>query len=448
VNSVVSSYENRGAFIPYRRSDLIELCLEEGRLKGTTAETFRQFCDVLSAFYHFKFHAYLERLKDNYAPFNPDAATRSRPSHRVTSEQQLIEDFQALLERANYIPISTESLQRAIEERSLIDVVTKVNFDDFEQSICYCRGDVYEIVQEKKFFFRTVEKTVDLFERVILLIKFKEAAHFQNQKFLFFPTPNFTPTASGFQADKIYVYYYKNVPKFDMELLFPNIQTSMTWKDRLLFLIPAIGAAIPLSLKALPQFVLIVETLIFMMFGAVAILGWQINAQEVRDFMPVLTASLSLLVVLGSFSFRQYSKYKSKLIRFRKNITDTLFFRNLANNGTAFQTLVDEAEEEECKEIILVYYHLLTSDRALTAQQLDEQIETWMARNHKTYINFDINGPINNLESIQDDRKNTLLQRDEQGYCHVLPIDEAKALIDTIWDNIFCYADSNLPQNK
>ncbi|MEC4852287.1 MAG: hypothetical protein SAJ12_14965, partial [Jaaginema sp. PMC 1079.18] len=138
------------------------------------------------------------------------------------------------------------------------------------------------------------------------------------------------------------------------------------------------------------------------------------------------------------------NKYKSKLIRFRKNITDTLFFRNLANNGTTFQSLIDEAEEEECKEIILVYYHLLTSDRPLTAAQLDRRIENWMATRYQTQIDFDINGPIENLEAIQNRRKTPLLQRDERGYCHVLPLAEAQAVIDEIWDNIFEYAQGDL----
>lgn len=441
---MINSDQNRGAFIPYRRSDLIKLCLAENKLPQEQAEQFRQFCDLLTAFYHFKFHAYLERLKDNYAPFNPDSATQSVNFDNKVREKQLIEDFEVLLDRANYSPIAFESLQQAIEERSLIDVRTQVDFDDFERLVCYCRGDKNEVVKEKKFFFRTVEKNVNMFERVVILLKFKEATHFQKRKFHFFGSKDFTPEARGFKAKKFYIYYYKNVPKFDMELLFPNIQTSMTWKDRLLFLIPAVGAGIPLVLKALPKLVLVAETLIFMLFGSVNLAGWQINEQEVRDFMPVLTATLSLLVILGSFAFRQYSKYKSKLIRFRKSITDTLFFRNLANNGTAFHSLIDEAEEEECKEIILVYYHLLTSDRPLTADQLDRRIESWMSTNYQTSLNFDINGPISNLQEIKNRQKTPLLQRDEQGYCQVLPLAEAQAVIDEIWDHIFDYAQGDL----
>lgn len=41
---------------------------------------------------------------------------------------------------------------------------------------------------------------------------------------------------------KNYVYVYKNIPL--IQSFFPNVDISMTWKDRLLFGIPGIGAGI------------------------------------------------------------------------------------------------------------------------------------------------------------------------------------------------------------
>lgn len=72
----MAAYTDREAFIPYRRSDLIELCIAEGQLLREQQATFREFCEILSAYYHFQFHTYLETIKDNFAPFNPDAVTK------------------------------------------------------------------------------------------------------------------------------------------------------------------------------------------------------------------------------------------------------------------------------------------------------------------------------------------------------------------------------------
>ena len=96
--------------------------------------------------------------------------------------------------------------------------------------------------------------------------------------------------------------------------------------------------------------------------------------------MPILVATLSLGMALGGFAFKQYSNYKSKRIKFQKDVTETLFFKNLGNNDSVFQTFIDLAEEEECKEIILVYYHLLTSENSLKPEELDARIEAWMQK--------------------------------------------------------------------
>jgi hypothetical protein len=160
------------------------------------------------------------------------------------------------------------------------------------------------------------------------------------------------------------------------------------------------------------------------------------SKEEARNIMPVLVAILSLSLTLGGFAFKQYTSYKSKQIKFQKNVTETLFFRNLASNVRVFQSLIDAAEEEECKEIILVFYHLLTSKTPLTPEQLDNRIEVWMDEKFGTQIDFDIHGPLHNLEVIRgkivqdgSGSMNTpdvaILTRDSQGYCHLLSLDDA-----------------------
>jgi len=443
--SDMATYQDREAFIPYRRSDLIELCLDDGQLPNDKVQKFREFCTLLSAYYHFKFHAYLERLKDNYDPFNPDADTQSRieltPDKLAEREANVVTDFQTILERANYVPLSPNSLQRAFKEKSLIQLKTDVDFDEFCQLVCYCRGDYEKTIQVKKFL-KKKDKTINLFERVVLLIKFKDADYFK-YKGDELDSLQFTP-------GKMYLYFYKNIPKFDLELLFPNIKISMTWKDRLFLIVPAIGAAIPVILRVLPKLLVVIAAILFFTMGPSVLDTIQASEEDVRDIMPVLVAVLSLLVTLGGFAYKQYSNYKSKQIKFRQTVTETLFFKNMANNASVFHALIDAAEEEECKEIILVYYHLLISQNPLTPAQLDNRIESWMDNKFGTKIDFDINGPIHNLENIRgklmQDGKDTaslpeipLLTKDKRGCCQVLPLNDAKRLIDYIWDHIFLY---------
>jgi hypothetical protein len=190
---------------------------------------------------------------------------------------------------------------------------------------------------------------------------------------------------------------------------------------------------------------------ILLVFNAPSLVNLlNVEQDKLRNVMPILVATLSLAIALGGFAFKQYSNYKSKKIKFQKDVTDTLFFKNLANNASVFQMLIDIAEEEECKEIILVYYHLLTSPKPLNPEQLDSRIETWMEEKLGTKINFDIHGPLNNLQDIRgkaskndqeaaDAPEVPLLSYDEQGYCHVLPLKDARVVIDWVWDNAFRY---------
>ena len=124
--------------------------------------------------------------------------------------------------------------------------------------------------------------------------------------------------------------------------------------------------------------------------------------------------------------------------------------------------LIDAAEEEECKEIILVYYHLLTSGRRMTAKQLDTYIETWISEKFKTSIDFDIQNPLRNLSLIRgtlsvpsrrigqvsdsEDSVKTevaLFSYDPEGYCNVLPLSQAKVLLDYVWDHAFTYSSAS-----
>ncbi|MEC4812064.1 MAG: TMEM143 family protein [Scytonema sp. PMC 1069.18] len=441
-------HENREAFIPFRRSDIIQLCVEDGQLDAADAEKFKNFCQILSAYYHFRFHKTLEIVKDNYVPFNPN--TDIQPLKQPTTEQceemetKVVDAFKYILERANYIPLPDAVIQQSLATKSLIDLKTEIDFEDFDKSLFYYRGDTNKTIPIKELNFRQKEKTIKIFEQIVLLIKFKEENYFLNKK----------PKNGNlrFVPGKMYIYFYKNIPQSDIDLLFPNVTTSMTWKDRLLFGVPAVGTAIPLLLKAVPNVLLLIAAILLVMNASSLVEALHIEQSKLQNVMPILVATLSLTIGLGGFAVKQYTNYKNKKIKFQKEVTETLFFKNLANNDSVFQLLTDIAEEEECKEIILAYYHLLTSPAPLTPEQLDSRIETWMEKKLGAKINFDLHGPLNNLAEIhasvmslcegeEDKYDISLLSYDEQGFCRVLPLEKAMTVIDRVWDNVFRYND-------
>ncbi len=430
------------AFIPLRRSELIELCLATRQLDKSATVQFREFCEILAAFYHFRAHAQLERLKEQYAPFDPDA--EPRPLQSPPAEQlpgmatSVASEFTRLLAMANYRPLSQQELEEAFEVASLIPLHTRVDFDDFDQVLFFYRGEGEETVPFRRFMKNRTMQIVTL-QRVAVLLKFRDQEYFAARARRL--------ENMGFVPGKIYLYLYKNIPRNDLELLFPNVEVSMNWKDRLMLLVPALGAAIPLILKVLPSMGLLVAAILLVTMGPeiTARFGYQTAGSS--GLYPLLVALLSIGAALGGFAAHQYTKYKSKRVMFLKKVTDTLFFKNLVSNEGVLYSLTDAAEEELCKEAILVYYHLLTADAPLDQDRLDQQIESWMHDSLGARIDFDIYKTLRNLNELQAElpvgggrQSRSLLYRLPDGTLQVLPLAEAKQLVDHIWDHAFVYA--------
>ena len=60
--------------------------------------------------------------------------------------------------------------------------------------------------------------------------------------------------------------------------------------------------------------------------------------------------------------------------------------------------LIDEAEEEECKEVLLAYVHLLHADEALTARALDLRVEAWLHERFEVEVDFEVADGLAKLE--------------------------------------------------
>lgn len=438
-------YENREAFIPYSRQEIIEFCLQEGKLSTAQVKKFQDFCQILAAYYHFKFHYLLEDLKSSFMPYSPEKEEHNHEKKLNRNQSEKLESkltsrFQELLEKANYIPLPRELLEKSLKKRSLIELNTEVNFNDFDKIVCYYRGVDKKEVTVKKWF-RKIPKNIELLKRVAVLIKYKNNKNFQEKD----------KEKSDFDPEKVYVYLYKNIPKFDINFILPNVEIKMTLKDKIAFVVYVVGAAIPMLLKIFPRLLLVIGVILFLVWGESPIEQIQVDKEDVNDLMPILFASLSVIVTFGVFAFKRYLSYKNKHIKFQKKVTDTLFFRKLAINLGVFQSLIDAAEEEECKEIILVYYHLLTTNTPFKPEGLDKKIEKWIMNNFDEEINFDIHNTLQSLTKIKGkititennvyrQVEKSLLSFDEDGYCQVLSIDEAKEVIDYIWDNVFNYS--------
>lgn len=435
----------REHFIPYRRQDVIDMCLADGGLPPEQHKSFRELCEILTAYLHFDFHRCGESVRENYVWFDPDSDMRlpQAPESLAGHEEQTIELLKSLADRANYFPISTEQIQAAFDKVTLIDLSTHVDLNDFERVLCFARGDLFKPTTVKKWF-GTRDIDVDVLERVILLLKFKDEKYFQSSR-----RKRQQRQTSKFKPGAMYLYFYKDVPKYDIELLFPNVQISMTLRQMLMFAVPAVGASIGVLFKALPQLLIVAAVLLFLLGGQQWAQRLGVDEDKITGFMPVLTATIALGAALGGLAVRQWSSYRNKYIQFLKDVGEQLFFRNLATNRAVFARLIESAEEEESKEMILVLYHLIKhSTREFTHAQLDTEIENWMQEKFGAVIDFDIDGPIHYLTKLHapssGGQQRSVLTVLESGHLQAASMEEVKRILDYRWDNFFLYSNESM----
>ena len=62
-------------FVPVRTAELASALCARPDLSTDESELFRRFADAVVALFHVEFRGQLERIKEAYSPFDPDAET-------------------------------------------------------------------------------------------------------------------------------------------------------------------------------------------------------------------------------------------------------------------------------------------------------------------------------------------------------------------------------------
>ncbi len=405
-------------FIPFRKQDIIQMCSQELADESTTL-SFKQFCQLLSSVIHYDYHELLEALKDNYAPFDPNTDTQQLSNYTLAQLEQcqttFADNFAKILNAANFEKITEQDLQDALSEESLFKVRLEVEFDDFEQVVFYRRGESQKSETITSLWgFRKQTINFTNYDRVAVYITFKDKAYFEQKNQL----------PIGFEPSSTIVKLFQNVPKADLEMLFPNSEVRMRPIDKVIIGASAVvGGAVVLVTKLGASILLLAALFAFW-------LGWRSESVEMTQ-QHFISFGIGMGVFAG-FIFKEWNKFKNRKIKFMKALSDNLYFKNLDNNAGVFHTLIDAAEEEDFKEALLAYTFLLNAKQGLTASKLDEQIEAWFKNKYHCQLDFEISDALAKLERMQ------LVTLDKDNY-KAIPVAQAKQRLDQHWDTIFNY---------
>lgn len=414
--------DERPRFIPFRRADLVDMLVGQDGLEATDRDGFRALAELLSATFHVEFRARLEALKDAYAPFAHDPDTRTirtwSASERAACLDAMEADLRELLDDANYRAVERDELEGAFEEESLIRLRVQLDLDDFDRLLFFRRGQTMREQEVKTLVgLRTRSVTFTNYEKVLVLVTFKDAEHFRAKG----QDPEKLPHA----PDSTIIKLFQDVPRADIELLFPNVKVRMHTVDKLFIGVPAaVSGVIVVATKLLATVGLI--------FALLAV-GLGLRTESVSLDQDTLVTLAVGLAAVGSYLTRQITKFKNRKLEFMNTLTRNLYFRNLDNDAGVFHRLLDAAEEEEVKEALLSWYFLRAASGPLTEDELDRAVEGWLTDRWDAHLDFEANDGLAKLRRLD------LVQDAGGGRLTAVPVAEAMRRLDERWDAQFDY---------
>jgi Protein of unknown function (DUF3754) len=310
-------------FIPIRLEDIVSGLIAHSQVSESEDRMFQRFCKIYIALFHARFHARLQGLKHCYLPFSPDRATVSVDEY---SRQQLDElqrtlftDVADILTKANYTPITENELNRVLAETSPYGLKVIVDFSDFEELQLYYRGLAIQTKTQRgwrNLWLRARTIEIPIYRRLFALLKFntdkespkEDAAAWQRFKEwlvdywaqLF----EFRFAEAGDNKAYIYLKLFKDIPRSDLEMLFPNTRVQMQVFDKITLGVSGGGGIVS---------------------GLLALLTKM--ARPANPYAIALTIAGFLGIV-----WREIAKIFSSRNKYMANLAKSLYFHNLDNN--------------------------------------------------------------------------------------------------------------------
>jgi hypothetical protein len=403
----MAEYKDREHFIPLRKSDLVELLCRDKQLPVQERDPFRQFCTLVSAVFHFEYLKQLEELKDAYAPFDPDADTHElkpalSPGEKNKSRDQLFDKFTALMERANFRRMTRAELETYLQAVSSDwGIHMSVDLGMFERLEMFARGDVMGTRSRRLWWklWRYEEIKVPLYQRLVLILKLKPNRRLDRD----------------INTDAVFLKVFKDFPKMDVDMLLPGARVRLSRLDQALIVYPLLTGA---------------GLLLYKISDSI----WR-AIQGDHEARAGLTGLMwGLAVGLAGYGYKSYYSYSVKKQDYNLRLTKSLYYRGLDNNKGVLMRLLDEAEEQECRETFLAYYCLwrYAPPQGWTSEQLDDYVELYLEQRANLKVDFEIGDALAKLERLK------IVYQSGNAY-RAVPIDKALEMLDWTWDNYFKY---------
>ncbi len=410
--------EVREKFLPITREALLDRLTQPSVWGDGEAVKARRLFRYLDFWRRQSYSAKLLEMEQAYEPFSPDSdllVTRKyAPEESLKLQKRVVAMTADLLQRANYTRVDTSDFKVLLNSKdNHYGLDLHVDEGAFEELLIFHRGSATRTGtrrDRKKLFLKKQEFEIPIYQRLFLLFKLKPeekrisevmAAERVDRK----EATKIIKKLRGMlppevKSDFIYMKLFKNLPRTDIEMCFPNTKIKFRLFDKL-----KLGATAGGGLA-----------------GAVGTAGKLFVATN-----PVALAGAVL--GLGGIAARQVTGFLNQKNRYMVTMAQNLYFHAMADNRGVITLLADRAAEEDAKEEMLLYT-VLARERVNIADlaDVDRAIEHYLQNVFEVQANFDVHDA---LERLMADG---IVSQGADGMLKVLTPEAGIAHVDHLWD--------------
>ena len=408
----------RERFIPVTRFALLDRLTKPWLWPAGQAADARRFFRYLDYWRQQQYFALLLDLEQTYEAFSPDSdllMTRSfSDDDRAALQHRVFEGVESLLQRANYERIDPNNIDIILTRDSHYGLDLFVDMKAFERIAIYYRGATNRKYEKRRLrkFLRKEEFNVPVFQRLCLMFKLKPAevcieeamrdmklSREAAEKYVARSRAHFPKSMN---EKNIYLKLFKNIPRTDVEMIFPNTEVRFRPMDKLRLGVTASGG---------------------LGMGAAGAAG------KVALLMSNPIAAIGALAGIGGIAFRQAMGFLNQKQRYMVIMAQNLYFHTMADNRGVILKIAARGAEEDVKEEMLLY-SVLAKEKSTRADlpSIDLAIESYLTRTFGVKIDFEIDDALDRL--IRDG----IVVEKPDGSFVTLPPAEAAKHIDAKWD--------------
>lgn len=376
-------------FIPVSRRELIDCLIKQGSLVGSIDNhqlaALRTLFEVTQTIYHARYHRYYLSLKKAYRAFNPDKDVVSKrrwtEDEKHCLQKKLFSEMSALLQKGNYEELDEVAINMALNDEMSRGLSIGVELNDYQQVLIYTRGRGLIKTQQrhwKTLFIKKQPLDIPIYRRLTMIFRFRSEEalleilkeqglnrfniwlHIRRHKRLM---------QEKNSDDYIFLRQFRDIPCSDLEMLFPNSTLRFTLFDKIKLTATGGAGTVGGIMAFLSKLSLAVKPLTLL----IAVLGFgSVLGRQVKNVLY------------------QQNHYKMVLSR-------SLYTHSLDINVGVIATLLDQALDEDVKEVILAYYILLEADDYLPVEVVKEKAEDFIQKHFNIQINFEISDALTKL---------------------------------------------------